>query len=69
MAERRSAWDLDDETHAFDAATPAGVAASTYQGSIDAVTSPFSEPPTKLPEGLGATGETHTIEADQPARA
>lgn len=69
MADRRSAWELDDETRAFDAATPAGVAASTYQASIDTVTSPYGEPPTKLPDGLGATGETHTIEADQPARA
>jgi hypothetical protein len=69
MAERRSAWDLDDETRAFDAAEPAGVAASPYRASVDPTASPFTEPPTELPKGLGATGETHTIETDQPARA
>jgi hypothetical protein len=69
MAERRTAWDLDDETRAFDAAAPAGVKPSPYKASVEPVASPFSEPPTELPEGLGATGETHTIETDQPARA
>jgi Sec-independent protein translocase protein TatA len=69
MAERRSAWDLDDETRAFDAAEPAGVASSAYSSSIDSSQSPFSEPPTELPEGLGKSGGTHTIEADEPARA
>jgi hypothetical protein len=69
MAERRSAWDLDDETRAFDAATPAGVAPTAYSTSIDTPQSPFTEPPSTLPEGLGATGATHTIEADEPARA
>jgi Sec-independent protein translocase protein TatA len=69
MAERRNAWDSDEETRAFDAATPADAAASPYRASIDPVESPFSEPPTELPEGLGATGETHKIEVDQPARA
>jgi hypothetical protein len=67
MAERRTAWDLDDETRAFDAAATAGVKPSPYKASVDPVQSPFSEPPTELPEGLGATGETHTIEKDQPA--
>jgi Sec-independent protein translocase protein TatA len=69
MAERRSAWDLDDETRAFDAAPTAGVAPSPYRASIDSSQSPFTEPPTELPEGLGASGETHSIETDQPARA
>jgi len=69
MAERRSAWDLDDETRAFDAAEPAGVTSSAYSSSIDSIQSPFSEPPTELPEGLGKSGGTHTIEADEPARA
>ncbi|HEV8698986.1 MAG TPA: hypothetical protein VGQ89_14915 [Candidatus Limnocylindrales bacterium] len=69
MAERRNAWDSDDDTRAFDAATPAGAAASPYRTSIDPVESPFSEPPTELPEGLGATSGTHKIEVDQPARA
>jgi Sec-independent protein translocase protein TatA len=67
MAERRTAWDLDEETRAFDASTPAGVKPSPYKKSIDPVQSPFSEPPTEVPEGLGATGETHTIEKGQPA--
>jgi hypothetical protein len=69
MAERRAAWDLDEETRAFDAATPAGVAPSSYRASIDAVESPFTEPPTDLPQGLGATAEPQSIEADQPTRA
>ena len=68
MAERRAAWELDDETRAFDAASTAGVAPSAYGSSIDSRQSPFTEPPTELPDGLGATGETHTIEADAPAR-
>ena len=68
MAERRTAWDLDEETRAFDAAAPAGVKSSPYKGSIDPVQSPFSEPPTELPDKLCATGETHKIETDQPAR-
>jgi hypothetical protein len=68
MAERRSAWDLDEETRAFDAAAPAGVKSSPYKASIDPVQSPFSEPPTELPDKLGATGATHKIETDQPAR-
>jgi hypothetical protein len=66
MAERRSAWDLDDETRAFDAAPTAGVKPSPYKASIDPVQSPFSEPPTELPEGLGAPGE-HKLPKDQPA--
>jgi hypothetical protein len=69
MAERRTAWDLDDGTRAFDAASPAGVVASTYSGSIATTESPFSEPPADLPEGLGTDGTTHTIEEDAPARA
>ena len=69
MAERRAAWELDEETRAFDTAAPAGVFPSAYSGSIDASQSPFSEPPTELPDGLGASGETHTIEADAPARS
>jgi hypothetical protein len=69
MAERRSAWDLDDETRAFDAAQPVSVEASAYSSSIDSGLSPFSEPPTELPKGLGTSGDVHTIEEDQPARA
>jgi hypothetical protein len=70
MAERRTAWDLDDETRAFDAATPAGVVASTYSESIVSSESPYAEPPADLPDGLGADDASSvTIETDQPARA
>ena len=69
MAARRSGWDLDDETRAFDAARPAGVEPSTYSGAIDPADSPFTEPPTELPEGLGAEGDIHQIEEDATARA
>ena len=69
MAQRRSAWDLDDEPRAFDAAEPAGVSASSYSDAIPSPDSPFSEPPTGLPNGLGTDGATHRIEEDTPARA
>jgi hypothetical protein len=69
MAQRRSAWDLDDEPRAFDAAEPAGVAASSYSDAIPSTDSPFSQPPSGLPEGLGTDGTTHRIEEDAPARA
>ena len=68
MEERRAAWQLDEETRAFDAAEPAGVTSSAYAGSIDPAGSPFTEPPTGLPERLGDNG-AHKIESDQPARA
>jgi hypothetical protein len=68
MAERRSAWDLDDETRAFDVTSPADVTADAYGGSIDSAQSSFGELPTSLPEGMGAGGATHTIQADEPAR-
>jgi hypothetical protein len=64
MNERRTAW--DDDTRAFDAASTAGVAPSAYSGALDSSTSPFAEPPTPLPEGLGS--DTTTTE-DMPARA
>ena len=69
MAERRTAWDLDDDTRAFDAAKTAGVKSSVYSDSIDSADSPFTEPPAPLPEGLGTDGEPHSIEKDMPARA
>ena len=67
MAERRSAW--DDDTRAFDTADTAGVAPSAYSDAIDSADSPFAEPPTELPDGLGAGSDFHTIETDTPARA
>jgi hypothetical protein len=68
MAERRTAWDLDDDTRAFDAAKTAGVKPSAYSGSIDSADSPFTEPPAPLPEGLGSDGGP-SIEKDMPTRA
>jgi hypothetical protein len=68
MEEQRAAWQVEDETRAFDAAEPAGVTSNPYAGSIDPAASPFSEPPTGLPERLGENG-SHKIEGDQPARA
>jgi hypothetical protein len=66
MAERRSTW--DDETRAFDAAPTAGVAASAYSDALGSGTSPYAEPPTQLPEGLGKDTETN-VTSDVPARA
>jgi hypothetical protein len=61
MAERRSAWDMD-EARAFDAAPTAGVQSSSYSDSIPTTNSPYAAPPSDLPEGLGSETET-------PARA
>jgi hypothetical protein len=69
MAERRTAWDLDDDTRAFDASKTAGVKPSAFSDALDAPGSPFTTPPAPLPEGLGTDGETHSIEQDTPARA
>ena len=68
MDEQRNAWDVDDDTRAFDAADPAGVTPNAYADSIDTTASPFAEPPTGLPERLGDIG-AHKIEGDEPARA
>jgi hypothetical protein len=68
MAERRTAWDLDDDTRAFDAASTAGVKSSSYGASIASANSPFAEPPSPLPEGLGKEAGT-TADEDMPARA
>lgn len=69
MAERRTAWDLDDDTHAFDAAKTAGVKPSAYNDALETPDSPFTEPPAPLPEGLGADRPTRSIPKDTPARA
>jgi hypothetical protein len=69
MNARRTAWDVDDETHAFDAARPAGVDAAAYRGAIGSSDSPFAKPPTELPEGLGTESEVQRIAEDAPARA
>ena len=54
MAERRSMWDPDTETRAFEATPAAGVTSSTYSDSIPATNSPYAEQPSELPEGLGS---------------
>ena len=65
--EMRSGGQHDEEPHAFDAAEPAGVAPSPFS---DAVTdSPFAQPPSELPEGLGATDPDAAEPAAKPARA
>ncbi|HEX2470083.1 MAG TPA: hypothetical protein VHK05_05795 [Candidatus Limnocylindrales bacterium] len=69
MNERRTAWDLDDDTRAFDAAKTAGVKSSAYSDSIDSADSPFAEPPAPLPEGLGTEGGARKAVKDTPARA
>jgi hypothetical protein len=69
MAARKSSWDIGDEARAFDAARPAGVESSPYTGAIDTSHSPYAEPPSDLPEGLGAESDVHRIEEDAPARA
>ena len=62
MNERRSTW--DEDARAFDAAPTAGVGSSTYSDALDTADSPFAEPPTQLPEGLG-----NDVTNDVPARA
>jgi hypothetical protein len=69
MADRRTAWDLDEDTRAFDAATTAGVKPSAYSDAIDTADSPFAEPPAPLPEGLGTDRAPRSTEKDMPARA
>jgi hypothetical protein len=66
MAERRSTW--DDDTRAFDAASTAGVTPSPYGDALESGTSPFAEPPTPLPEGLGKDTAANRA-TDVPARA
>ena len=63
MNERRSAW---DEPKAFDEAPTAGVHAATYSGALGSTDSPYADPPTPLPEGLGSESN---VTDDVPARA
>ncbi|MGH2473888.1 MAG: hypothetical protein ACRDIL_01385, partial [Candidatus Limnocylindrales bacterium] len=53
MNERRD-WE-QDEPLAFDAAQPAGVEPSPFDDAIPSSDSPFAEPPSDLPKGLGKT--------------
>ena len=66
MNERRSTW--DEDARAFDAAPTAGVEPSTYSDALYSSDSPFAEPPTPLPEGLGDDKATN-VAKDVPARA
>jgi len=71
MAERRAAWDEDeDDAHAFDAAVPVPVQPSAYSDSTSDKNSPFAEPPSDTPEGFGKTNgkRTSTSTSDEPAR-
>jgi Sec-independent protein translocase protein TatA len=73
MAERRAAWDEDEaEPRAFDAAAVAvPIQPSAYADSTTDKDSPFSEPPSDLPEGFGKTNgkRTGASMSDEPARA
>ena len=66
MNERRSTW--AEDARAFDAAPTAGVEPSTYSDALNTADSPFAEPPTPLPEGLG-NDEAMKVRNDVPARA
>ena len=69
MAERRAAWDEDEaEPHAFDAAVAVPIQPSAYADATSDRNSPFADPPSDLPDGLGKTNGSKTIESDEPAR-
>lgn len=69
MAERRAAWDEDEaEPHAFDAAIAVPVESSAYSDATGDRNSPFADPPSDLPDGLGKTNGSNTIESGEPAR-
>lgn len=69
MAERRAAWDEDEaEPHAFDAAVGVPVEPSAYSDATSEKNSPFAEPPSDLPEGLGKTNGKRTSTSDEPSR-
>jgi hypothetical protein len=70
MAERRAQWGMDEaEPYAFDAAATKPVESSTYSDSTIDRNSPFAEPPSDLPDGLGKTNGKRTNTSDEPARA
>jgi hypothetical protein len=49
---------MGEDAQAFDAASPAEVEASPYSEAIAPADSPFAEPPSDLPAGLGASTKT-----------
>ncbi|MDF2734170.1 MAG: hypothetical protein K0S97_793 [Chloroflexota bacterium] len=69
MAARRAEWE-DEEPHAFDAAVPVPVQASTYADATSDTDSPFAEPPSDTPDGFGKTNgkQTSQTTSDEPAR-
>jgi hypothetical protein len=70
MAERRAQWGMDEaEPRAFDAAVTKPVESSAYADSTSDRNSPFAEPPSDLPDGLGKTNGKRTNTSDEPARA
>ncbi len=67
MADRGDAeW---DSPRAFDAATTAGVEPSTYEGALSSTDSPFEEPPSDLPKGLGKTNGSRTLDPNEATHA
>jgi len=69
MAERRAAWDEDEaEPHAFDTSVAVPVQPSDYADSTSDRNSPFAEPPSDVPEGMGKTNGKRTTTSDEPAR-
>jgi hypothetical protein len=69
MAERRAAWDEDEaEPHAFDASVAVPVQPSAYADATIDRNSPFAEPPSDVPEGMGKTNGKRTTTSDEPAR-
>lgn len=57
-----------DDPYAFDAAQPAGVAPSPFSDAVSS-DSPFAQPPSDLPDGLGGSGSDAGQPAAKPARA
>ena len=68
MAEQRAQWGMDTEPLAFDAAVTKPVESSTFADSTIDRNSPFAEPPSDLPDGLGKTNGKRTSTSDEPAR-
>jgi hypothetical protein len=69
MAERRAMWAQDEaEPRAYDASVAVPVQASAYADATSDKNSPFAEPPSDLPEGMGKTNGKRTTTSDEPAR-
>ena len=69
MAEQRAQWGMDEaEPRAFDAAVTKPVDSSAFSESTIDRNSPFAEPPSDLPDGLGKTNGKRTNTSEEPAR-